>query len=155
MFHLAEIDLGNVAYIIMAVLYVLYSLYTGSKKKDKTGKTQQEPTSTSPRPKAKSTLEEFLEKVKDQYEQSTGQADYPQNDRYEEEEAPMEYKPLATFKPVNKGSNMLNSERTAYKSLDKSKFLKDDVWEEQDITINGIEAREAFIAAEILKRPEY
>jgi hypothetical protein len=155
MFHLAEIDLGNVAYIIMAVLYVLYSLYTGSKKKDKTGNTQQESTSTSPRPKTKSPLEEFLEKVKDQYEQTTTQTDYPQNDRYEEEVAPMEYKPMATFKPVKKAPSMINTERTAYKSLDKTKFLKDDVWEEQDVTINGIEAREAFIASEILKRPEY
>lgn len=144
MFHYADSGFGNLVYIVLAVVYLLYNLFGAGKKKNKYPPKQGQDT---PRQPADSPFD--LEKwLREQVEQKT--APEPEQKSKKKVEQPV-------LEPASKHQRMqrdvMRVENTRKTRERKPLEVIED--NSEPLLIRGIPAREAIIVSEILKRPDY
>jgi hypothetical protein len=150
MFHTAELSFTKILYIIFGILYFLYS---SRRKKKNIRSGEQEDNADTPR--SKSPLEEMMEAFK-------GYDAKPAREQQKAESTPasstketLVYKPLSGYKPIRKKN--LTSEnaigRTKPVGIERKIGDTTVVEEVEEVLINGVLARDAIVASEILNRP--
>jgi hypothetical protein len=150
MFHTAELSFTQLLYIIFGILYFLYSS-RGKKKNNRSG--EQEDNADTPR--SKSPLEEMMEAFKGYDAKPAREQQKAESTSASSSKETLVYKPLSGYKPIRKKNLTAENAKGRSKHVGIERKIGDTtiIEEVEEVMINGVPARDAIIASEILNRP--
>lgn len=153
MFHLADSGFGNILYIIFGILYFLYQAYSAGKKKNKKPSPQTEYETDSdmdydkePQEKPGS-FESIFDKMREIERNFRKQETIESQKETPFKEERVKYKSIKRKTPITLIPTDLDEES-------ESNVEATDT-NERNMAFRNIDLKEAVIAAEILKRPEW